>query len=155
MVDFEKLSNFGYEYDSGYYNTKKLSNGQTATILFFKDNLKRDIEYSVAFVIANKKKHIKQWLLEEKDVLSDKETGNCGLEGLIWAKKQLFEFEEFIKERYNEKTFICIYWTDNRRRNVYEKVLKKIGYEMNYRHSRKCLSKLIIEGDNYGRRSNT
>jgi len=84
-----------------------------------------------------------QWILGEKDVLSDKETGKCGLEGLIWAKKQLIEFEEFIKENKNEDVIISIYWTDNRRRDVYEKALKKNGYEIGYRHSCKCLYKKV------------
>lgn len=143
MVNFETLKKYGYKYDDGYYNTKKLSNGQTAAIFFFKEKLKRCTEYSIAFAIANKKKHITQWVLGERDILSDKETGNCGLEGLIWAKKQLVEFEKFIKENKNGNVVISIYWTDNRRRNVYEKVLKKLGYQINYRHSCKCLSKKV------------
>lgn len=142
MEDFEKLKHNGYSY--GFYNTYKMTNGQTASIFFLEHDLKRGVEYSVVFVISTKKKHIKEWLMGERDILTNENTGKCGIEGLLWAKKQLTAFEEFVQRRnfHNEIT-ICIYWSDNRRRNVYAHTLGKIGYEVNYRHSSKCLSKKI------------
>lgn len=142
MGEFERLKLEGYSY--GYYNTYKMTNGQTASIFFLEYDLKRGVEYSVVFAISTKKKHIREWLIGERDILTNENTGKCGVEGLLWAKKQITSFEEFIKKRsfYKEIT-ICIYWSDSRRRNVYTRTLGKIGYEVNYRHSSKCLSKKV------------
>jgi len=142
MSEFEKLKHNGYSY--GYYNTHKMTNGQTASIFFLEDDLKRGLEYSVVFAISAKKKYIKEWLMGKRDILTNESTGKCGVEGLLWAKRQLIEFEEFIKKRnYHNEITICIYWSDSRRRNVYTHTLGKIGYGVNYRHSSKCLSKKV------------
>ncbi len=84
----------------GFCKNTKLSNGQTAMIIFkVVSNTSKKLEYSIIFAIANKKKYIIKWLNEESDVLDSNKTGHCGVEGLIWAKKQMLYFEDFIKER--------------------------------------------------------
>lgn len=140
MEVFEKLKIDGYNY--GYFKTYKLKNNQTASIFFIREIYSKCTEYHIVFAISNKKKYIKQWLLDKKDVLSDKITGTCGLEGLIWAKNEIISFENFIKER-EQSIVICIGWEDNRRRNVYERALSKYGYKISYRHNSKYLSKKI------------
>lgn len=138
-IEFERLV---YEKCSyGYFKTYKLSNNQTISIFFIKEELKRGTDYFVVLAIANKKRDIKQWILGQRDVLSDKETGKCGIEGLLWAKRQIIAFEDFIK--YQKNVTICVSWLDNRRRNVYEYGLKKIGYNINYRYNCKYLTKKI------------
>lgn len=138
-IEFERLV---YEKCSyGYFKKHKLSNNQTISIFFIKEELKRGTDYFVVLAIANKKRDIKQWILGQRDVLSDKETGKCGVEGLLWAKKQIIDFEGFIK--YQKNVTICVSWLDNRRRNVYEYGLKKIGYNINYRYNCKYLTKRI------------
>ena len=130
----------------GYYSTCKLQNNQTVAIYFFRNQASRGYEYNVAFAIANKRKHIKNWLKGEGgDVLSDRSTGKCGLDGLVWAKQQIIEFEKFIPSSFHrsEEVIICIGWADNRRRDVYEHYLKRIGYKMGYRDGSKCLFKKI------------
>jgi len=91
--------------------------------------------------IANKKKHLRQLILGEKDILTDHETGRCGLEGLLWGKRQITEFEK--TDYCKDGDYIVIYWTDNRRRDVYEDGLKKLGFVMGYRDGKKCLCKKI------------
>jgi len=143
IKDFERIKFDGDNQSYGYFKMDKLSNGQTIAIYLFKYECKSYNEYSVFVAIANKKKHIKQLINEQRDILSNKETGRCGLEGLLWAKKQLLDFEnsEFCKN----DDVIVIQWTDNRRRNVYEYGLKKYGYTISNRYSHKCLSKKIIK----------
>ena len=140
---FNKLRYEGNNY--GYFKTTKLSNNQTISIFFLKEELKRGLEYHVVLAISNKKKYIKQWIFGERDILSDRQTGKCGLEGLLWAKKQIIEFEKFLLEdKYSKDITICVNWLDNRRRKVYEYGLNKLGYSINYRYNSKCLSKKII-----------
>lgn len=139
-MSFEKLRIDGYF--RGYYTTQMLENKQTIAIFFLLNETSRGEDYSVILAIANKRKHIKQWINQERDVLSDKSTGECGLEGLFWAKKRMLEFEEFISHK--ENVTIYVYWTDNRRRRVYEYGLGKIGYKIGYRFSQKCLCKKVV-----------
>jgi len=143
MKDFEKIRYEGYYGSFGYYKTHKLTNGQTIIICFNKFELSKSNEYSIYLAIANKKKHLRQLILGEKDILTDHETGKCGLEGLLWAKKQIVEFEKFIYCKNGD--YISVYWTDNRRRDVYEYGLRKLGFVVGYRDGRKCLSKKIVK----------
>jgi hypothetical protein len=142
MSDFKRLRENGCFY--GYYDNTKLSNGQTAAIFFFDNCDINHNEFSVSFIIANKKKDINGWLHGEKDLMNNQQTGKCGLEGLIWAKKKLLEFEAFINESvFYKNSIMVIYWTNNKRRDVYEKALSKIGYYITYRNSYKCLVKKL------------
>ncbi|UVX98790.1 MAG: hypothetical protein [Bacteriophage sp.] len=72
----------------------------------------------------------------------DKTTGNCGLEGLIWAKNGLLEFEKFIKKDYLKQR-IVISWTDNKRKKVYIHYLKRYGYRLKIHYGREFLIKDI------------
>ncbi|AXG97763.1 hypothetical protein [Clostridium botulinum] len=112
-----------------YYKYTLLSNKQTAFIGF------RDMDYynfkgfCVIFAIANKKKHIKKWLNEKANPIDCKCTGKSGLEGLIWAKKQVKEFEQLIKEQYPmDNIRIEIAGADNRRFRIYKKAMKDYNY---------------------------
>lgn len=144
-VKIERLRFDGVFY--GYFAKGTLSNGQTITIFFMEQRTSRGIEYNVALLIANKKKHIREWIMGTRDVLSDKSTGTCGLEGLLWAKRQLSSFEAYIQERYPDNTkrtiTMVIYPSDTRRKRVYVHGLKKAGYELGYRFSVQCLYKKI------------
>lgn len=143
IKDFDRIKFDGDNYSYGYYRTEKLSNGQTIAIYLFRYENMRNNEYSVFVAIANKKKHIKQLILGQRDILSDKETGRCGLEGLFWAKRQLLDFEN--SSYCKSGDIIEIHWTDNRRRNVYEHGLKKYGYVLGNRYGNKCLFKKIVK----------
>lgn len=143
MDEFEKLKFDGGWQTYGYYKTHRLKNNQTIGIYFFKHEFSKYDEHVILLAIANKKKHLRQLILGEKDILTDHETGKCGLEGLIWGKQQIIEFEK--SNHCKDGDYITIYWTDNRRRDVYEHGLKKLGFVMGYRESRKCLHKKIIK----------
>lgn len=147
MNEFERLRFEGADY--GYFKTEKLSNNQTISIFFTATTYNRATEYTVTLAIANKKKHIKEWLLGQRDIFDNHTTGKCGLEGLIWAKKNMISFEIYIKNKKhyhatNNDLFLTVFWTDNRRRNVYERQLGKIGYSVAHRHGQKCLAKKIV-----------
>lgn len=143
MDEFEKLK---YDNDHriyGYYKTHKLKNNQTIGIYFWANELSKSVEYAILLAIANKKKHLRQLILGEKDILTDHETGKCGLEGLLWGKNQIIEFEE--SEYCKDGDTIVIYWTDKRRRDVYEYGLKKLGFVIGYRDGKKCLYKKVYK----------
>lgn len=138
----EEFKYFRHSDSSGYYQVSQLENGQTIKIVFDRTYTKKRTEYFIILVIANKKRHIKQWFLGERDILSLNQTGRCGLEGLLWAKKQIESFEKLLREK-DEKFFLYLQWSDNRRRNVYVRGLKSLNYIIGTRYGCKCLYKEI------------
>jgi hypothetical protein len=121
-----------------YICTDKI-NGQFLQIKFYEEIYYDKILYFVCFEIRNKRYQIgKSWL---------KTTGKIGLSGLLWAKEKIKEFENFIINKKIEKEKISMYilvgWEDNRRRKVYERGLKNLGYKIDYMVGRKLLIKKI------------
>ena len=108
----------------GYYKRHFLSNGQVCEIRFYKDESKNS--YSVGFCVANKKKYLNAWFSGEKNSISYKSSGRCGLEALLWAKNQLAQFEQFI----DKPCEILITGEDQKRFRVYKWALEKCGYKM-------------------------
>lgn len=116
-----------------YIEYGKLSNGQTAMIVFDKYQRGLTYYYYVLFGIADKKKTLRHWLMEDGcgdfDTLC---TGKCGTEGLVWAFKKI---EEFIYEREywkNQKTYknkIVVLGSDTRRYRIYRHFLKRLGFK--------------------------
>ncbi len=119
-----------------YYDDKILDSGQIIKIEFQKDLSNSKHYYSIYLVVMNKRKS------EESTYLAT--TGKDGLKGLIWAKSKIIEFEKFIKDKYIDKP-IVIYcqWDNNRRRNVYERGLRSIGYKFNMVFGKKALCKTL------------
>ena len=56
-------------------------------------------------------------------------TGKDGIKSLLWAKKCLKDFIKIISKSSKQKiNYLEIYWTDSRRRDVYERGLKDLGF---------------------------
>ena len=124
----------------GYHIFGTLTNGQTIYIGFKDSEYYNCVGYFVIAAIANKKKHIRNWLNGEMNPIELKGTGKCGLEGLFWAKRMIKEFEIFIKEKHpNELVKIEVFWADQRRFRVYKRGLPDYAYNQ----SRKCLYKKL------------
>jgi hypothetical protein len=107
--------------DTQYNYYKKehiLSNGQFCEIVFEKiENNKLQSIYEISFCISNNRNY--------KYV--NTQTGKCGLEGLLWAKKQIIKFEKYIINKENGKHIILFCgWKDEKRKNTYYRGLKNI-----------------------------
>ena len=97
---------------------------------------RKPMYYNVWLSIEHKRKNIEN--------TEGKITGKDGVKSLLWAKKRLIEFEDIVKEDYKDKEiYICIGWYDNKRRNVYERGLKNLGYEYKVIFNKKYLIKKI------------
>jgi len=130
--------NYTYEY-SGYYEFKqKIFNTYNIIINFdqyYNTTKKTNKIYYYPNIQITKKRKIKTTL---------RQTGPGYISGLILIKNTLLEFENFIKNKHNDKQiYIVILWSDNRRRNIYSKYLKKYGYKFDYIFQ-KCLVKKLI-----------
>jgi hypothetical protein len=65
-------------------------------------------------------------------------TGKDGLKGLLWAREQMIQFEHYIKENikeHNKNHIIFCMWDDNKRRDVYYRGLKDLGYHYDKLHT--------------------
>lgn len=139
MKEFKiRRDEYGYE---NFYITDILSNGQSIKIEFEAEDTNNYRYYSIALLIQDKKKQLKNFT-------HLKQTGRCGIEGLIWAKNKIAEFEKMIlieNENYCYNNTIIIYceWDDNRRRNTYERGLKSLGYTFGKAFGKKVLMKKI------------
>lgn len=95
----------------------------TLKIQIWDDSIKV-IRWNVYFRIGknkNKYKDLEQMMVRGKD----------GLKSLLWAKNCIKDFinkisnDEFFIKRHNH---IEVYWTNSKRRNVYERGLKDLGF---------------------------
>lgn len=108
---------------------------QTVKLVLQKDEFENAIYFNIYLTMAHKRKNIDNTYLQLN--------GKDGIHTLIWAKKKLIEFEDMIKDEFGKKVIIYCCWDDNRRRNVYERGLKNIGYTMGNIGFGKCLYKII------------
>lgn len=100
------------------------------------------IQYKLTITIYYDTKVIKYWVSmssgrkrKQLEVYEDKsEKSNGSISILLWAKKSIDKFPEYYRNCKSEKFFekykkeyICINWSDSRRRDIYSR-LKKYGY---------------------------
>ena len=108
------------------------------TNVFYKLNKFNGCMYKISITIEETGKSIRMWvdvssgkkrrhldIFEEKD---DKSYG--GIKALMWLKQTMLGFPEWFKSNYNTedvKLYICIAWSDSRRRDIYSR-LEKEGF---------------------------
>lgn len=122
-----------------YFAKETLPSGQTIYIEFQQEESNKYTYYGIYLEIFDKKKSI------YNNDSCCKSTGKDGIKGLLWAKQKIIEFEEYIlgNNRYNHKIIIYCLWSDNRRRDVYERGLTKMGYKFSRLFDMKVLMKRI------------
>lgn len=125
-----------------YSDEITLPSHQTAHIEITLEYIENTVYCGVYFVIYHKRR---QMYTNEDHI-----TGKDGLLGLLWAKNKLIEFEEWINNDPLEfdktkKYVLYCYWTDNRRRRVYEKALSRLGFKYTPIFGRRALSKVIFQ----------
>ena len=131
--------------DINYFVKVKLPNGQTLRMDFQELQGNGIYEYNVCLIIYTKRKQL------QDDRLYCKSTGKYGIKTLLITRDIILEFENYIKNEIapsefhkDIKFYIVIGWLDNRRRNVYERGLKKYGYAISYDDGYKHLKKRIV-----------
>lgn len=114
-----KYKNYVYTY------REKNEAGQTMTLELYKYGTERKCDYydyHVRFFVTTKRKHGYQYL---------KQTGKCGLECLMFAKRCLIDFIEYMQE-YKYEGRILIGGDDKRRYEIYKRSLIPIGFKEKY-----------------------
>ncbi len=121
----------------GYYYFKK------ETFNDFVYYLEAYVEYTFKketywFALSSGKKR------KELDIYIEKERkSKGGLQALIWAKKEILDFPEFIGNPFRKSRYIAIRWADNRRRDIYARTLLKEGFQFQIIEREKVLIKKI------------
>ena len=110
--------------------TYKNSKNQTVKISFdetLKYRKDSEILYDYWVMLTVKTKRTITW-----DSMFRQQTGNkTGFENLLIAKNAVKQFIEMYKEK--KLNFrLSVHWDDNRRRNVYERGLKSLGFKFKF-----------------------
>lgn len=134
------------DYMDSYIAKCRMPSGMTTEISFlgcmtwgYSNEIRYDcpIEFHISLHVYKKRK--------DKAFDFMKNTGKDGLATLLFARKAIVAFESFVEEKtYHYKDiFIVVGWEDNRRRNVYERGLKSLGFEFGMLDNKKHLIKKI------------
>ena len=99
------------------------------------DDTFKNTKFWVSVSSGNKRKDLEIFMEKDK-----KSTG--GIKALLWCKTMILSFPDFyrLKNNYNKPCYIHIHWSDNKRRNIYERLLKE-GFKYMIIDNKKILIK--------------
>lgn len=121
---------------SGYYVKEKI-NKHTIFVLFQKEYIKKHerLEWYVVLWVYRKRKKADSMMFNKETTFKN------GILNLLFAKKAIIEFIDFIKKerfsRYN--SWIIIQATDERRFNVYKRGVKGLNFITEFHNGAKSL----------------
>ena len=113
-----------------FFSAERRIGKQTARIGFCLDRKEMDktCYWFVEFQIYTKRKHI------ERNYAECRMTGECGVEGLLFAKDAILEFSKWIlTQRWAEtgcRQVIVVWWADNIRKKIYCHFLPRYGFKL-------------------------
>lgn len=125
-----------------YRVREKLSTGQTLELMFkCLEEHKGTLYYNISLSIYSKRKHA------DKNEDEKKITGKNPLETVLVGRRVFSDVEELVISECMAQGFNVVFevfWTENRRRNAYYRVLSKYGYRYGIRGNVKCLEKIVL-----------
>lgn len=121
------------------YYTTEIFNGFTYKVfIYVENNWFKSIKYWVGATSGKKRKDLE--IFEDK---SNKSLGS--IKGLLWIKKAMYDFPKFYAEKFDleeENRYICIQWSDSRRREIYGRLIKE-GFQFMQISGEKILMKKL------------
>jgi hypothetical protein len=117
------------------YTKQEVFNGFTYYLEAWIDKTFKTEIFWFAMSSGKKRKELK--IFEEKE---NKSSG--GIKPLLWAKKEILNFPEFIKNPLNKKQYLAISWSDSRRRDIYKR-LEREGFQFQIIDKQKVLIKKL------------
>lgn len=130
-------------YSSDFYLfcvKKKMPSGMTTEVCFdgYSYQNYRFTEFIISLDVYHKRKQVNENIL--------KQTGKDGLSSLLFAKQAIVEFEEYILNdwgSYHKEIYLKVLWEDSKRKRVYERGLKDLGFFFSIHNGDRCLLKKI------------
>lgn len=135
MDNWEILKEEGY-YDR-YYKIKRFNNTDYKVDIMVED-LTKSIKMWIGASSGSKRKQIDSYQVDDVIRLG-------GVSALLWIKSEIFSFPKYYENKYktNKKIYLCIEWSDNRRRDIYSRSLLKEGFRFSMQDNKKILMKKI------------
>ena len=110
-------------------------------------------QYNVIIIPEQTDKSIKYWIQvssgkkrKEFEIFEEKESKSLGgVRTLFWIKDAMYDFPKFYTEKIGISklsSYICIGWSDSRRRNIYQR-LQKEGFQFANYEGKKILMKKL------------
>lgn len=122
-------------YTNIYYTSKKF-NGYQYNVVITLETTDKSVKYYVSVSSGKKRKEFE--IFEEKE---NKSFG--GIRSLLWIKEAMYDFPNFYAQYVeNRNEYLCIGWSDSRRRDIYER-LKKENFIFMQEAGRKILMKKL------------
>ena len=117
-----------------YYKTEVFNDYKYHLEAYIDSTFKTEIFW---FALSSGKKR------KELDIYVDKENkSKGGIKALMWAKKEILDFPNFAGNPLKKRRYIGILWSDNRRRNIYSRLLKE-GFQFQIINKQKVLIKKL------------
>jgi len=122
-------------YTNTYYTTKKF-NGYQYNVLVITEESPKTIKYWIHASSGKKRR--------EFEIFENKENKSLGgVRAIFWIKEAMYDFPRCFKNMVRDRQqYICIGWSNNRRRNIYSRLIKE-GFEFRSEQGRKILIKKL------------
>jgi len=122
-------------YTNTYYTTEKF-NGYQYNVLVITEESPKTIKYWIHASSGKKRR--------EFEIFEDKENKSLGgIRSIFWIKEAMYDFPNYFKNKVRDRQqYICIGWSNNRRRNIYSRLIKE-GFEFRSEQGRKILIKKL------------
>lgn len=121
------------------YEMKEEFNGDVYSVFISCEHNPKSVRYWVSTSSGKKRKH--REIFEEKESKS-----KGGIKALLWIKDKVLEFPKWYNDNQcrveNKKEYICVHWTDSKRRNVYSR-LQNYGFKFTVDGKYKILMKRV------------
>ncbi len=128
-----KLKDKGQNYK--VYTASKDFNGDLYVVTVYVDKSLKSDKFWIGVSSGKKRKH--REVFEEKEYKS-----KGGIKALMWIKDCIFDFPVWYRNDYNKKQYICIHWSDSRRRDIYKR-LENYGFTFSFDGGEKILMKKL------------
>jgi hypothetical protein len=123
--------------------TSKEFNGYTYNLIISVESSNKSVKYYVSSSSGKKRK--------EFDIFEEKFSKSLGgIRALFWLKQAVLDFPSFYANSpygrgvvRNKNIYICIGWSDSRRKKIYQKYLEKEGFKLMKDNSYSILMKKL------------
>tara|TARA_R110000782_G_scaffold260726_1_gene352051 strand:- start:1980 stop:2378 length:399 start_codon:yes stop_codon:yes gene_type:complete len=125
------------KYTNVWVITKKF-NGYQYNVIVMPEQTHKSIKYWISVSSGKKRK--------EFEIFEGKENKSLGgIRALFWIKEAMYDFPKFYKDKHSLfklNSYICIGWSDSRRRDIYKR-LEKEGFQFMMDEGNKILIKKL------------
>ena len=121
------------------------------TNVYYTSTIFNGYQYNAVMALEETDKSVKYWFSissgkkrKEFQIFEDKENKSLGgIRALFWIKEAMYDFPLFYGYRIRgRKQYLCVGWADNRRRNIYERLIKE-GFQFRSERGNKILIKKL------------